>query len=86
MVFLTIADDKLEDVVTCIMEDSDVIIQNGDIDSWGIPQNQEIWMKISSTEPIVWFVSHSYCQKALINQRNLININSEMKCNISKNN
>ena len=43
MVFLTIADDKLEDVVTCIMEDSDVIIQNGDIDSWGIPQNQEIW-------------------------------------------
>ena len=42
--------------------------------------------KSSSKKAIVRFVSCKYCKKALINRRNLININSETKYNFSKNN
>ena len=79
-----ITEDNLEDAVTSIMEDVDVFIQNGDIDAC-----HRIWksgQKTSSKKTIVRFVNRKYCKKALINRKKLVNINSETKCNFSKNN
>ena len=41
--------------------------------------------KTSSKKNIVRFVNQKYCKKALINRKKLVNINSEAKCNFSKN-
>ena len=79
-----IPDDNLEDAVTSIMEDVDVFIQNGDIEA--CPKIGKSDKKTSSKETIVQFVNRKYCKKALINRKELVNINSKTKYNLSKNN
>ena len=79
-----IPDDNLEDAVTSIMEDVDVFIQNGDIEA--CPKIGKSDKKTSSKETIVQFVNRKYCRKALINRKELVNINSKTKYNLSKNN
>ena len=74
-----ITEDNLEDAVTSIMEDVDVFIQNGDIEAC-----HRIGKLDKKTS--VPFVNRKYCKKALINRKKLVNINSETKCNFSKNN
>ena len=79
-----VADDDLEDVVTSIMEDVDVIVKNGDIEAChGIGKSDQ---KTSSKKTIVRFINCKYCTEALVNRKKLININSEMKYNFSRNN
>ena len=79
-----VADDDLEDVVTSIMEDVDVIVKNGDIEAChGIGKSDQ---KTSSKKTIVRFINRKYCKKALVNRKNLVNINSEMKYNLNRNN
>ena len=79
-----VADDHLEDAVTSIMEDVDVIVQNGDIEvCHRIGKSDQ---KTSSKKTIVRFINHKYCKKALVNRKNLININRKMKYNFSWNN
>ena len=76
--------DDLEDAVTSIMEDVDVIVQNGDIEvCHRIGKSDQ---KTSSKKTIVRFINRKYCKKALVNRKKLININSEMKYNFSRNN
>ena len=79
-----VADDDLENAVTSIMEDVDVIVQNGDIEvCHRIGKSDQ---KTSSKKTIVRFINHKYCKKALVNRKKPININSEMKYNFSRNN
>ena len=79
-----VADDDLEDAVTSIMEDVDVIVQNGDIEvCHRIGKSNQ---KTSIKKNIVRFISCKYCKKALLNRKKLINIDSEMKYNFSRNN
>ena len=79
-----VADDDLENAVTSIMEDVDVIVQNGDIEvCHRIGKSDQ---KTSSKKTIVRFINRKYCKKALVNRKKLININSEMKYNFSPNN
>ena len=79
-----VADDDLEDVVTSIMEDVDVIVKNGDIEAChGIGKSDQ---KTSSKKTIVRFINRKYCKKPLVNRKKHININSEMKYNFSRNN
>ena len=62
-----ITDDNLEDAVTSIMEDVDVFIQNGDIESrHRIGKSDK---KTSSKKTIVRFVNRKYCRKALNNKK-----------------
>ena len=42
--------------------------------------------KTSSKKNIVRFINCKYCKKALVNRKNLVNINSEMKYNLNRNN
>ena len=79
-----VADDDLEDAVTSIMEDVDVIVQNGDIEA--CHRIGESDQKTSSKKTIVRFINCKYCKKALVNRKNLVNINSEMKYNLNRNN
>ena len=80
-VISSIPDDDLEDAVTSIMEDVDVIVQNGDIEvCHRIGKSDQ---KTSSKKTIVRFINHKYCKKALVNRKNLININRKMKYNFS---
>ena len=79
-----VADDDLEDVVTSIMEDVDVIVKNGDIEACHRIGKSD--QKTSSKKTIVRFINHKYCKKALVNRKKPININSEMKYNFSRNN
>ena len=79
-----VADDDLEDAVTSIMEDVDVIVQNGDIEACHRIGKSD--QKTSSKKTIVRFINRKYCKKALVNRKKLININSEMKYNFSRNN
>ena len=79
-----VADDGLEDAVTSIMVDVDVIVQNGDIEACHRIGKSD--QKTSRKKTIVRFISCKYCKKALVNRKNLININSEMKYNFSRNN
>ena len=68
-----VADDDLEDVVTSIMKDVDVIVKNGDIEAChGIGKSDQ---KTSSKKTIVRFINRKYCKKALVNRKKLININ-----------
>ena len=79
-----VADDDLENAVTSIMEDVDVIVQNGDIEvCHRIGKSDQ---KTSGKKIIVRFINHKYCKKALVNRKNLINITSEMKYNFGRNN
>ena len=79
-----VTDDDLEDAVTSIMEDLDVIVQNGDIEvCHRIGKSDQ---KTSGKKIIVRFINHKYCKKALVNRKNLINITSEMKYNFGRNN
>ena len=79
-----VTDDDLEDAVTSIMEDLDVIVQNGDIEvCHRIGKSDQ---KTSSKKTIVRFINRKYCKKALVNRKKLININSQMKYNFSQNN
>ena len=71
-----VADDGLEDAVTSIMVDLDVIVQNGDIEACHRIGKSD--QKTSRKKTIVRFISCKYCKKALVNRKNLININSEM--------
>ena len=73
-----------KDAITSIMEDVDVIIQNGDIEACHRIGKSD--QKTSRKKTIVRFISCKYCKKALVNRKNLININSEMKYNFSQNN
>ena len=66
------------------MEYIDVIIQNGHIQACHRIGKSD--KKTSSKKTIVRFVNRKSCNKALINRRELININSEAKYNFSKNN
>ena len=71
-----VADDDFEDAVNSIMEDVDVIVQNGNIEAClRIGKSDQ---KTFSKKTIVRFINHQYCKKALVNRKNLININSEM--------
>ena len=79
-----VADDHLEDAVTSIMEDVDVIVQNGDTEACHRIKKSD--QKSSSKKTIVRFINHKYCKKALVNRKNLININRKMKYNFSRNN
>ena len=79
-----VADDELEDTVTSIMEDVYVIVQNSDIEACHRIGKSE--QKASSKKTIVRVINRKYCKKALVNRKNLININSEMKNNFSRNN
>ena len=74
-----VADDNLEDAVTSIMEDVDVIVQNGDIEA--CHRIGESDQKTSSKKTTARFINRKYCKKALVNRENLININIEMKYN-----
>ena len=78
------ATDELEDTVTSIMEDVDVIVQNGDIEACHRIGKSD--QKTTSKKTIVRFINCKYCKKVLVNRKNLININSEMKYNFSRNN
>ena len=63
---LQYVDDKSEDAVTSIIEDIDVIIQNGDMEACyriGKPAKKRPLKKT-----IVRFVDRKYCQKTLINR------------------
>ena len=71
-----VADDDFEDAVNSIMEDVDVIIQNGDIEACHRIGKSDL--KTFSKKTIVRFINHQYCKKALVNRKTLININSEM--------
>ena len=62
----------------------DVIVQNGDIEA--CHRIGESDQKTSSKKTIVRFINCKYCKKALVNRKKLININSEMKYNFSRNN
>ena len=78
-----VADDDLEDA-SSIMEDVDVIVQNGDIQAC-----HRIWksdQKTSSKKTILRFINGKYCKKALVKRKIFININSKMKYNFSRNN
>ena len=81
-----VADDHLEDAVTSIMEDIDVIVQNDDTEACHRIEKSD--QKSSSKKTIVinHCYNHKYCKKALVNRKNLININREMKYNFSRNN
>ena len=79
-----VANDDLEDAVTSIMEDLDVIVQNGDIEACHMIGKSD--QKTSGKKIIVRFINCKYCKKALVNRKNLININSEMKHNFGQNN
>ena len=79
-----VSGDDLEDTVTSIMEDVDVIVQNGDTEACHRIGRSD--QKTSSKKTIVRFINHKYSKKALLNRKKLININSEMKCNFSWNN
>ena len=79
-----VADDDLEDAVTSIMEDIDVIVQNGNIEACHRTGKSD--QKTSSKKTIVRFINRKYCKKALVNRKNLVNINSEMKYNLNRNN
>ena len=62
-------DDDLENAVTSIMEDVDVIVQNGDIEvCHRIGKSDQ---KTSSKKTIVRFINGKYCKKALVNSKNL---------------
>ena len=64
-----VADDDLENAVTSIMEDVDVIVQNGDIEvCHRIGKSDQ---KTSSKKTIVRFINGKYCKKALVNSKNL---------------
>ena len=76
-----VADDDLENAVTSIMEDVDVIVQNGDIEACHRIGKSD--QKTSSKKNIVRFINCKYCKKAIVNTKNLVNINSEMKYNFS---
>ena len=79
-----VADDDLEDAVASIMEDVEVIVQNG-----GIVACQRIGksdQKTFSKKAIVRFINRKCRKKALVNRKYLININSEMKYNLNQNN
>ena len=64
-----VADDHLEDAVTSIMEDVDVIVQNGDTEACHRIKKSD--QKSSSKKTIVRFINHKYCKKALVNRKNL---------------
>ena len=72
-----VADDDLEDAVTSIMEDVDVIFQNGDVEACHRIGKSD--QKTSSKKTIVRFINCKYCKEALVNRKKLININSERK-------
>ena len=80
-VISSIPDDDLEDALTSIMEDVDVIVQNGDIEACHRIGKSD--QKTSSKKNIVRFINCKYCKKAIVNTKNLVNINSEMKYNFS---
>ena len=79
-----VADDDLEDAVTSIMEDVDVIVQNGDIEACHRIGKSD--QKSSSKKTIVGFINRKYCKKALVNRKKSINIYSKIKYNFSRNN
>ena len=75
-------DDDLENAVTSIMEDVDVIVQNGDIEvCHRIGKSDQ---KTSSKKTIVRFINRKYCKKALVKRKKFININSQMKYNLAE--
>ena len=61
-------DDDLENAVTSIMEDVDVIVQNGDIEACHRIGKSD--QETSSKKAIVRFINHKYCKKALVNRKN----------------
>ena len=73
-----------KDAVTSIMEDVDVVIQSGDIEACHRIGKSD--QETSRKKTIVRFINCKYCKKALVNRKNFININSEMKYNFSRNN
>ena len=79
-----VADDDLEDAVASIMEDVEVIVQNGDIVACQRIGKSD--QKTFSKKTIVRFINRKCRKKALVNRKYLININSEMKYNLNQNN
>lgn len=79
-----IDDDELEDAVTSIMQDVEVVVQSGDIEACHRIGKSD--RKTSSKKTIVRFINRKYCKKALINRKKLRNVNSETKYNFSRNN
>ena len=79
-----VADDDPEDAVTSIMEDVDVIVKNSDIEACHRIGKSD--QKTTSKKTIVRFINPKYCKKVLVNRKKLINIDSEMKYNFSRNN
>ena len=77
-----VADDDLEDAVTSIMEDVDVIFQNGDVEACHRIGKSD--QKTSSKKTIVRFINRKYCKKALVKRKKFININSQMKYNLAE--
>ena len=81
-----VADDDLEDAVTSIMKDVDVIVQNGDIEACNRIGKSDHKTSSKKKKTIVRFINCKYCKKVLVNRKKLININNEMKYNFSQNN
>ena len=79
-----IENEKLVDTVTSIMEDVNVVIEDGDIEACHRIGKTD--PKTASKKTIVRFINRKHCKKALINRKNLMNINSERKYNFTRNN
>ena len=62
-------DDELEDAVTSIMQDVEVVVQSGDIETCHRIGKSD--QKTSSEKTIVRFINCKYCKKALINRKKL---------------
>ena len=62
-------DDELEDAVTSIMQDVEVVVQSGDIETCHRIGKSD--QKTSSKKTIVRFINCKYCKKALINRKKL---------------
>ena len=73
-----VADDQLEDAVISIMFKM-VILKD-------VTRFENLTKKFPAKKTIVRFINRKFCKKALVNRKNLININSEMKYNFSRNN
>ena len=73
-----VADDQLEDAVISIMFKM-VILKD-------VTRFENLTKTFPAKKTIVKFINRKFCKKALVNRKNLININSEMKYNFSRNN
>ena len=79
-----ISDNNLEGTVINILRDVDVNIEKNDLEACHRIGKSD--PRSSSKKTIIRFVNRKYCKKALLNRKNLANINSEVKYNFTRNN